>query len=630
MSQSILLHRWCRAAVALASWAAGAAPARATLLVDPPRPITHQLFVQVVETARDDGTLPATVFGNTSQRSDIEAGIDQIWAQAGIDVEFLSPDLRYNDTFAREGELDPRPSSDLGRVLDRAESAGLLANDDSLPVFFVEISPGFGFTSETTVNGLGNIGRDGIALFVGDDLLTNQNGRDAIASVVAHEIGHNLGLKHLPDGLPNLMSPNSVSEQLSADQIQAVFQTTFRNDAVAYIPFGGTGFPQMLPPGPERYWNRNTDGVWSVDQNWIPQSAPSSGSEIAIFGQTIETDRVITLVEDVTVGAITFDNASYSYTLDGLASATLDGDDDPARINVEAGEHTIRTQLRIDAPTVVDIAAGSRLVVENALALNGYPLEVAGEGTLEILGQSAGSFGSIQASSGELTGDGAIGGNLINQAGTVQPGSDIGSLFIWGDFHQQADASLVLEIGGADNPAAYDQLLVAGDAALDGSLEVSLVAGEDGNYEPAAGDRFTLLSTLAEASRVEGQFSHVALPQLAAPLSWDLDYLSDALVLEVLAGGSPADFNGDGVVDQDDFAIWDAGYGLIHAAQPSDGDANRDGDVDGEDYLVWLSEVDFALGGGAAGLTSIPEPATATLSLLLATLFCCRFGRCCR
>ena len=186
--------------------------------------------------------------------------IDSVWGQAGIDIEFLPTVIRYNDTFAYEGNGGTRPSSDLNQILENAAAEGGILNSDptTLNLFFVKIAPGFGFTSENNVNGLAHVGDNGITQFIGENLLDFQNGRDVIASVVAHEIGHNLGLKHPGSGLPNLMSPDGTSEQLSPNQIEAVFQTNFRNDSIAFIPPGGTQFPhEFNATSPTGDYNRD-------------------------------------------------------------------------------------------------------------------------------------------------------------------------------------------------------------------------------------------------------------------------------------------------------------------------------------------------------------------------------------
>jgi hypothetical protein len=80
----------------------------------------------------------------------------------------------------------------------------------------------------------------------------------------------------------------------------------------------------------------------------------------------------------------------------------------------------------------------------------------------------------------------------------------------------------------------------------------------------------------------------------------------------IVADGSPADFDGDGDVDQRDVALWEVGVGLQQEAWQSDGDADADGVVDGADLLVWqraYGTTAIALGA----VVAIPEPHAAAL-----------------
>ncbi len=78
------------------------------------------------------------------------------------------------------------------------------------------------------------------------------------------------------------------------------------------------------------------------------------------------------------------------------------------------------------------------------------------------------------------------------------------------------------------------------------------------------------------------------------------------------SGLDDSDFDGDGNVDTDDLADWQAAYG-----PNSGGDANSDGDTDGADYLVWQREFTGPSGLQAA---TIPEPTSATLMLAFLTI----------
>jgi hypothetical protein len=109
-------------------------------------------------------------------------------------------------------------------------------------MFFVRVAPGFDWKASNWVTGASNLGTNGVAVYVGTSVSAEH-----AAHWVSHEIGHNLGLVHTAAGIENLMGTIRTTSELTDQQIEAVFQTQFRNDSVAYIPSGGTGFPQLLP-----------------------------------------------------------------------------------------------------------------------------------------------------------------------------------------------------------------------------------------------------------------------------------------------------------------------------------------------------------------------------------------------
>jgi len=184
-------------------------------------PITEVVTVQPIIVSNTDGTNTAEFFGTPTQQGLIEGFVDDIWAQAGIDILFLSPNT-WNDTFANVGTLDPRPTSDLNTVVTNGDLAGVGSTDaNTIDMYFVEVAAGFSPLSDNTAAGLAFVGAPGVTQFVGDNLPTFTAGQEVVASVVAHEIGHNLGLPHIVE-VENLMqaggSPNP-GERLNASQI---------------------------------------------------------------------------------------------------------------------------------------------------------------------------------------------------------------------------------------------------------------------------------------------------------------------------------------------------------------------------------------------------------------------------
>jgi hypothetical protein len=94
-----------------------------------------------------------------------------------------------------------------------------------------------------------------------------------------------------------------------------------------------------------------------------------------------------------------------------------------------------------------------------------------------------------QFNGGSLVGSGTITGSVRNNGATFAPGFSPGKIMVNGNYAQTATGILNLEIGGTTPGTQYDQLVVSGNAALGGTLNLSLING----YQPAGGETFQLL-----------------------------------------------------------------------------------------------------------------------------------------
>ncbi|MEM9940152.1 MAG: hypothetical protein AAF939_01100 [Planctomycetota bacterium] len=181
------------------------------------------VYVQPIIVSNDDGSDTAAFFGNASQEADIKQTIDEIFAQASVDVEWLLPNT-WNNSFANTGNSSTRPEGDLSTIVDDGDSVGVgNTNPLVLDMYFVEVVPGFSDTSENTANGLAYVDFNGIGMHVGDNLLSFSSGRDVVARVAAHEIAHNLSLEHVQDP-DNLMADGT---ELTDQQVQDILDSRY-------------------------------------------------------------------------------------------------------------------------------------------------------------------------------------------------------------------------------------------------------------------------------------------------------------------------------------------------------------------------------------------------------------------
>ncbi|MEK6239801.1 MAG: hypothetical protein N2C14_34195, partial [Planctomycetales bacterium] len=150
--------------------------ADAALIVNPPQLITHTVLVNPIIVHDDLGMNPATFMGTMSEEAAIMQFVDDIWAQAGIDIQWLAPQT-FNSTETLNGSQapngnDPRPTSDLssdGGGIDH-ETLGQAAGvriAGTVNMFFVDIAAGFPLLSANSAAGLAERPGDDVSQFVG-------------------------------------------------------------------------------------------------------------------------------------------------------------------------------------------------------------------------------------------------------------------------------------------------------------------------------------------------------------------------------------------------------------------------------------------------------------------------------
>jgi T5SS/PEP-CTERM-associated repeat protein len=238
----------------------------------------------------------------------------------------------------------------------------------------------------------------------------------------------------------------------------------------------------------------------------------------------------------------------------------------------------------------------------------------------EVGGQIVVSGDSNTTFANDLTNDGQL---LVSQDST---------LTVLGDISLSQTASLTLALSNGEPftnlPQGY--LAAGGDIALGGLLDVNAPLG--GNFNPTPGDSFLLMSTTGTITGIFDVLDFAGILPLANPgWSWLLENTGQQLLLsvtDIMPIG--ADFNGDGIVDEADIAIWQMNFGIDMGATGLQGDADGDGDVDAVDFFIIQQQLGGPGMGALAGSPlgpggTVPEPHS--LALLLGGVLAAAFAR---
>ncbi len=147
-------------------------------------------------------------------------------------------------------------------------------------------------------------------------------------------------------------------------------------------------------------------------------------------------------------------------------------------------------------------------------------LTISGATALVVLANGVNLGASSVTNGGTLAGTGTVIGDVTSsglvQVGSPSPALSAGVLTINGNYTQNAQGVLGIELGGTTPKTGYGQLAVSGVATLNGLLGVGIIGG----FAPAAGDAFALLLD----GSVSGTFTSQNLPSPPSGSLWNVTY----------------------------------------------------------------------------------------------------------
>jgi len=224
----------------------------------------------------------------------------------------------------------------------------------------------------------------------------------------------------------------------------AIWSRALADSEIAQLYNGGAGnaVSGIIAPPTEVAWSNDVAGDWNTSGNWSPSIVPDAADMTAIFGDAIQEPRTVFTDKHVTVKGIQFLNSN-SYGVSGLGSINLNsGTHAPkAAIDVFVGDHEFQARVNVQVDTDVTIAGNSSLAFNNTLNLGGNTLTKLGDGTLAIRNTLTTAGGTVSVQAGTVSGNGQVGGDLVNDGGTISPGDSASSMEILGEVVPEPSAA---------------------------------------------------------------------------------------------------------------------------------------------------------------------------------------------
>ncbi|HVT27276.1 MAG TPA: retropepsin-like aspartic protease [Lacipirellulaceae bacterium] len=386
-------------------------------------------------------------------------------------------------------------------------------------------------------------------------------------------VGGTITLTHVPFIVLDFPNPAHVGNV--AEGLIGMNALAGRNIVIDPNPATGSGGnnPSLYVSDPvttSHDWsNPTSSGSWTATGNWNASGAPS----------TLWIANVRNVSGSAQEAVVSANSTVWELNVSGSGAAAMN--------------------VRIANGVTLSSFSGANIETAGKIELQSGTLD---SQYVDIRGGTLSGNGTIAVGSGPIV------GQVENHSGVVAPsdraaGSPIGTLSIGGRFVNDEAGTLAIDLGGPTGGTQYDRIQVDNDAALDGTLAISLINLGSGSYAPAVGTTFTILTA---GDGVGGAFASVQGPD---GYNWQVIYLTNSAQLVV---GNPGDFNNDGVVDASDYVVW---------RRNSGGPLN---------YQAWRSHIGVTYSGSGSSenaVASVPEPASSLIIGLAACIFALRSRR---
>ena len=427
-----------------------------------------------------------------------------------------------------------------------------------------------GFGSEWTVGGFPNVGFLQVG-YGGEASIEVRNG----GLLRSNYGGAVLGV--LPDGVGTVVVRDDNSLWLvDTYEIfvgrEGTGRLEVRDGAIVDVDFFGV--PGMVAVGDLGIGDVLVDGMGSLLRASLVVGNAGAGTLTVQNGGVVESGSVLTALFPGASSALTIDGTGSALTVLDSMGLLIIGSGEEATMSVTGGglAHCVESFLGDGLNTLGTATingAGSEFRAEVEIIVGFF-----GEGRLIVTSGGRARAPLIEVSEISMTGgDGLLTGEVINY-GLAAPGMSAGQLTVEGDYAQQTDGAILIELGGT-LAGEFDVLNVTGTAHLDGTLEVALING----FTPQVGQNFTIIT----AGLVDGAFA-----DMVGADDFLVKYNAMSVTLISCHLALPGDYDcsgGVGLEDYFSFAECLGGPGVPYADPDcARADIDADGDVDLEDF----------------------------------------------